>query len=1092
MDVGEWLRKLGLEQYEPTFRENRIDSQILPKLTAEDLKDLGITLVGDRRRLLEAIALFRCQPRVVATGPQTVATGLAEKADERRQVAILFADLCGFTALSTRLDTEDLRRLVEGFYSRADAIVTQYGGTVDKHIGDAVMALFGAPIAHGDDALRALRAGLDIHAAIADLRDPWGNPLASHVGIAAGEVLAGGIGLGYTVLGDAVNLAARLVEQARPGETVISGPLARLLEGRIRATELPLAALKGIAAPVSGWRVEGLEGGTVTKTSFVGREADLSMLKGLLQTCRDNRRGHVVVLRGEAGIGKSRLLDEIMREAQLYGFATHKTLVLDFGTGKGQDAMRLLTRSLLDIPPSADEQRRKVAADRALDQEWLPSDDRPFLDDLLDLPTIGESRALYQAMDEAVRQSRRRAVLVGLAGRVVRDRPLFIAVEDIHWADATLLDDLVSLGCLTGEAPAVLAVTTRPEADPLDRTWRAKLGSAALGTIDLSPLTREDASQLAADLIGAGDGRIAACVERAGGNPFFLEQLLRHTGEVDAASVPASVRSLVLSRADLLPPTEKRALQAASILGQRVPVSALRHLLGDPAYEPSTLIDQQFLRQDGGGLAFIHALMRDGIYGSLLKTRRRELHRSAAEWYGARDLPLKAQHLELAEDAAAAEAYLAAAEAASAAYSTEQAQSLAERGLPLAHGEATRASLASLAGESWQSLGRTEEAIAAFRTAADIATPGRSRLRALLGLANGLRLLDRYDEALSLLDRAQSEAEEEGLLVEQSRIHTLRGNAFFPISDIAQCLAEHSEALRLAEASSAKEEQARALGGLADGYYKQGLFGTARKMFERCVEICAAEDFRRIEAVSLAMLGWTLFFEMQFVSAARHLQRAVSLAQQIGHRLAAMIASAGLASLQCELGQLQPAREACAAALAIAQTLGARRFIAYDLMIQANIEFLAGNPRAGRTVAEAIEIARQTPAYAFALPLGLGLAAMIACNADERASFLAEGERVVSEGTVSQNFLLFNRYAIEACLVAENWVGVERYAAALERSMAEEPVPMVDFLVARARAIAGANRGQKDAGKLAALLAEANLIGWQAVVPSLEAALARS
>src|SRR5215472_4406017 len=134
MDVGEWLRSLGLEQYEPTFRENRIDSQVLPKLTAEDLKDLGITLVGDRRRLLEAIALFRCQPEVVATVPQTALTGLTETADERRQVAILFADLCGFTGLSRRLDAEDLRRLVEGFYTRADAIITQYGGAVDKHI----------------------------------------------------------------------------------------------------------------------------------------------------------------------------------------------------------------------------------------------------------------------------------------------------------------------------------------------------------------------------------------------------------------------------------------------------------------------------------------------------------------------------------------------------------------------------------------------------------------------------------------------------------------------------------------------------------------------------------------------------------------------------------------------------------------------------------------------------------------------------------------------------------------------------------------------------------------------------------------------
>src|SRR5262249_32376131 len=194
---------------------------------------------------------------------------------------------------------------------------------------------------------------------------------------------------------------------------------------------------------------------------FVGREADLSMLKGLLQACRDRGRGRVIGLRGEAGIGKSRLLEEVSREAQRLGFTTHKALVLDFGTGKGQDAMRLLTRSLLDLPPGADKRLRRAAAERALAQEWLSADDEPFIDDLLNLPTKGEGRALYQAMEEGIRQSRRRAVVAGLGRRRARERPLFIAVEDIHWADATLLEDLAALGGMTAEAAAVLALTTR-------------------------------------------------------------------------------------------------------------------------------------------------------------------------------------------------------------------------------------------------------------------------------------------------------------------------------------------------------------------------------------------------------------------------------------------------------------------------------------------------------------------------------------------------------------------------------------------------------------------------------------------------------
>jgi class 3 adenylate cyclase/tetratricopeptide (TPR) repeat protein len=1011
-----------------------------------------------------------------------------EAAGERRQVAILFADLCGFTALSARLDAEDLRRLVEGFYACADGIVAQYGGSVDKHIGDAVMALFGAPIAHGDDALRAVRAAIDIQSAVAELRDPWGNPLAGHVGIAAGEVVAGGIGRGYSVLGDAVNLAARLVELARPGETVISGPLARLLEGKIRATALTPAALKGIAGPVTGWRVDGLGAGAAPTTPFVGRETDLQMLRGLLQACRDAGRGRVIVLRGEAGIGKSRLLEEISGEARGRGFATHKALVLDFGAGKGQDAMRLLTRSLLGVAPGSNKHQRHAAADRAVEAGLISAVDRPSLDDLLDLPTKGEGRAIYQAMDEATRQTRRRALVYGLARRLAGAHPLFIAVEDVHWADATLLEDLAALGGVTAEVPVVLALTTRPEGDPLDRSWRAKLGAAATGTIDLSPLTPAESSVLAADLLGSGDERISACVERAGGNPFFLEQLLRHTGEVAAAAVPASVQSLVLGRADRLPPAEKRALQAASVLGQRVPLSVLRHLLGDPAYEAAKLIDQQFLRQDGAGLAFVHALMRDGIYGSLLKARRRELHRAAADWYGTRDLPLKAQHLDMAEDPGAAEAYLAAAESTATAYRTEQALSLARRGLALAGTDTTRASLANLSGELLQGLGRTEEAIAAFRLAAEAAPDGRQRLRAQLGLAHALSVLDRLEEAMTLLDRAQGEAEKQGLLIEQSRIHTLRGNAHFPRGEIARCLAEHSEALRLAEASGAMEEQARALGGLADAKYVQGLFRSSGKMFERCVEISSTHGFRRIEAANLPMLGMMLMMEMQFDAAVQHTRRAANLAEQIGHRRAAMIAYHGLAFLHYELGQPGPTLEAGLAGLAIARALGARRFIGEGLMFQAQSEFFAGDPEASQTIREANEIARETPAYL--LPLGLGLAAVIAGSAEERAAALAEGEAVLAAGAVSHNIIFFNRFAIEACLAAKDWAGVKRYADALERGMAREPFPMNDFLVARARAIAAAAEGRKDVAELKRLLAEAKGIGWQAVIPGLEDALA--
>jgi class 3 adenylate cyclase/tetratricopeptide (TPR) repeat protein len=1028
----------------------------------------------------------RAQPVAEAAGPASDAT---DSAGERRQVAVLFADLSGFTALSARLDGEDLRRLVEEFYARADAITARYGGSVDKHIGDAVMALFGAPVAHGDDSLRAVGAALDIVAAAGAIAGPDGAPLAAHAGIAMGEVIAGGIGRGYTVLGDAVNLAARLVSLAGPGEVVIGEGLQRQLDGRIRTAALPPARLKGIAQPVVGWRVEGLEAVRRSAGPFIGRETDRRLLTGLMEACRKDGHGRVVVLRGEAGIGKSRLIEEALAEAAESGFAVHKALVLDFGTGRGLDARGMLTRSLLGLTPDSGEDARRLAAEKAAAADLLRKDERASLHELLDLPPEGEDRALIHAMDEATRQLRRRVVLAGLLTRLARTRPVLAAIEDLHWADPLLLEDLAALARATAEAPALLLLSTRPEGDPLDRAWRVRLGPAAISTVDLAPLSAAESARLAAAYREQGDQRVAACIARAGGNPFFLVQLLRHSAETASAAVPASVQSLVLGRADLLPAPEKRALQAASALGQRMPVEALRHLLGDADYDAAQLIDQQFMRREGRELAFVHALVRDGIYGSLLRERRRELHRAAAVWYEPRDAALGAQHLELGEDPRAAAAYLAAAEAAAAGYRSVEALDLANRGLAVAAEPELRAALANLVGDLQQVLGRTEQAVAAFRIALEDAPAGRVRLRARLGLAHGLSVLDRLDEAVRLLDEAEAEAKAEGMSVELSRLHTLRANIHFPRGEIERCLAEHSEALRLAEAAGAGEEQARALGGLADAHYMRGHYRTTQEMFRRCVDLSAAQGFKRIEAANLSMLAIMVMFELRFAEARALAERGVHLADQIGHRRAAMIAHHARFFLCCDTGDLVEAGQSVATALEIAEALQARRFIAEGLMFRALLEHAAGDIRARDTLRDALAIAREHPFYL--LPFGLGLQAVMAEDADGRAAALAEGEALIAAGAVTHNIPLFGRYAIEACLMAKDWADAEHHAAALARGMSAEPLPMTDFLVARGRALAAAGRGERDAEEIGRLLAEARAAGWQAMLPALEAAALR-
>src|SRR5579863_6823701 len=273
--VERWLRGLGLSQYIRCFAENDVDLDVVADCTDADLKEIGVGSLGHRKRLLSAIAEMRLQ------SPEKRPEPSAPDGGERRQVTIVFADLCGFTTLSQSLDPEEIRDLVARFTALADGVVVGYGGAVDKHIGDAVMALFGAPVAHDDDPLRAVRAALDIHAELA--RAGGGSPseLRAHIGIASGEVIAGGMSrMGapdYTVLGDSVNLAARLVALAGPGETLLSEGVHRAIAERCVCEPLGETLVKGFAAPVRIWRLAGpaVEPPGASRRPFVGRLAEI-------------------------------------------------------------------------------------------------------------------------------------------------------------------------------------------------------------------------------------------------------------------------------------------------------------------------------------------------------------------------------------------------------------------------------------------------------------------------------------------------------------------------------------------------------------------------------------------------------------------------------------------------------------------------------------------------------------------------------------------------------------------------------------------------------------------------------------------------
>jgi len=1095
MDVAAWLRGVGLPQYEQTFQDNAIDAEVLPQLTDEHLKELGLPL-GHRLRLLNAIAALN-ESAVASQADSGTATAARSPPGERRQVTVMFADLAGFTQLAAELDAEEVHGVLGRFFETADAIVTGHGGTVDKHIGDCVMAVFGAPVAHTNDSERAVRAALAIQAAVPELGAELGRDIGVHIGVACGEVVAGGTGSAahreYTVTGESVNLAARLADRAQTGEVLVSEAVHQAVGERFDASATSEIALQGFARPIRVWRISSaVAEQPAERRLFVGRQAELAQLRGLLEACRAQARGHTVHVRGEAGIGKTRLVEEFIRRARAEGVPTHKALVLDFGSGKGQDAIRALVGNLLGLELTADGAARERAAAQAVADGLVDAEQLVHLNDLLDLPQPVEFRALYDAMDNAARLEGKRRTACELVRRLSPREPRLLVIEDVHWADPATLGHVASLVTAVGECAALLVLTSRIEGGPLDPAWQASTAGAPPTTIDLGPLRRDEALSLAAALVDASTRFAQACIERAAGNPLFLEQLLRTAEEAAGHAVPGSIQSVVLARMDVLGPHDRQALQAASVLGQRFELPELRAVLGDERYVCDELIRRFLLRPEDAGFLFAHALIRDGAYASLLQTRRRELHARAAAWFAGRDTALHAEHLDHAGDPGAPAAYLAAAEEQARAYRYERARQLVERGLTLAKARADRFALAGRHGEILRELGATVEALTAHEQALAAADREIDKCQARIGLAGCLRMLDRYDDAFRLLDEAQAGATAERLDLELARLHHLRGNLHFPLGQIDRCQAEHALALEHARRAGSVELEARALGGLGDADYMRGRMRTARDRFSECAELARRHGLGRIEVANLPMIGHCLLYNNEFDRALEVARHALELASRVGHLRAEIIVH----NLLGDMGQVlnEPDRSEMSAdrLFELAGQIGSKRFEARVLQIRAEVRRLRGRPEeAEALLGDAIAMARES-GFPFVGPWMLAQLAATTREPSRRAEALAECEALLARGTIGHNYFWSYRFAMEASLDAGAWQEAERYAQALEDYTRPEPLGWSNFWVAWGRTLAAYGRRPADPSNRADLRRtrdEAVRVGIAAALPLLDQAL---
>jgi tetratricopeptide (TPR) repeat protein len=553
------------------------------------------------------------------------------------------------------------------------------------------------------------------------------------------------------------------------------------------------------------------------------------------------------------------------------------------------------------------------------------------------------------------------------------------------------------------------------------------------------------------------------------------------------------VQSLVQARLDHLSPADRQALQAASVLGQRFSADALGHLLGQPTHDCAALVRQLLVRAIGDELLFAHALIRDGVYDSLLRSRRAALHLRAAQWFRARDPGLHAEHLDRAQDPGAADAYLEAARSQLATYRYDAALDLVVRGLAIARTGQQIFALTCLRGEILHDLGNMAAAGDAYAAALEAASDDAQRCRAWLGLAAVKRVTDDLDGAFADLERAEAAAQAQGLAEQLARVHFLRGNLHFPRGHLEGCLEEHRKSLAFAQEVGAADLEAAALGGLGDAEYARGRMLTAHQYFQRCIAICRQHGFGRIEVTSLPMAALTRFYAGELAEAHADALAAVRAAEQVGHHRAAIIGSHIVILAAMARNETTTARQHVDRGLDLSRQLGARRFEAEGLWFHSELLRSEGRHAEALTaIREGLGICRAT-GMSYIGPALLGALARATDEGEERRAALAEAERLLAQGSISHNYFWFYQDAIATSLEQSDWDGVERYAQALADYTHAEPLPFLEAFMARGRALADFGRDPHHPDVVRDLehaRRRAEEVGFLAALPALDAALA--
>jgi len=850
----------------------------------------------------------------------------------RKTVTILFCDVTGSTALGEELDPESLREVIQRYFTEMRAVIERHGGTVEKFIGDAVMAVFGVPQVHEDDALRAVRAAIDMQSALdalnVEFERGWGTRIRARIGVNTGEVVAADPASGQSfVSGDPVNVAARLEQAAEPGEILLGEPTYRLVRTAVIAEPLEPLAVKGKAEPLAAYRLAVVEPGAEIlprrfDSPLVGRTNELAAIRAAFEEAVTGSACRLVTVIGHAGVGKSRLTHEVVRSlADRARVLRGRCLPYGEGITFWPVAEVLREATGLDEARSAEDAEARIAA------IFPPGQDRVVVDRLAAILGVGGTAGPIQESYWAIRKS---------FESLATERPLVVVFDDIQWGEPTFLDLIQYLATFAAAHRMLLLCLARPELLENRPDW----GEAG-AVIRLAPLGPEESERLVGNLLGEWSGPEEVgrqIVGRAGGNPLFIEEMLRMLvddgtlaqangrwvarGDLSRVGAPETVHAVISARLDRLDPADRDVLQRASVVGEVFWWGAVADLSTEGqatgvGRSLQALVRKDLIRPDPSTFAgedafrFGHLLIRDVAYESLPKKIRADLHARFASWLERRTGEHAVEYEEIVGyHAERAHAYLA------------ELGPVDERGATLAALAAERLTSAGL-----RSFDRGDMPSAAnllSRAIALIPARGPRRLELLQSLAVSLAENGRFEDA----DAAFGQAIEGGRAIGDRRIELRAATRYRYTWMLRSPEATHAEALAEMERSIAEFEELGDDTGLAEALRMVGIVrlwagrcGDALQLWERAVEHARRAGDRRLGIDLLRWMGLAL--AVGLIPAGEAIDRIRALLQ--GHEDDPMLRSQmgrHLAELEARRGRFSEARSLLDEGMEVARQLG--------------------------------------------------------------------------------------------------------------------------------------------------------------------------